>query len=58
MESNAHRRSLGILTLDPASSPTQLSLPPVLSLLVVSKKKKRLVPAVEGKKSAPKKKKE
>ena len=58
MESNAHRRSLGVLTLEPASSPIQLSLPPVLPSLVVSKKKKRLVSAVEGNKRAPKKKKE
>jgi hypothetical protein len=58
MESNAHRRSLGVLTLDPASPPVQFSSPPVLASLVVSKRKKRLVPAVEGKKRAPKKKKQ
>ena len=56
MESDAHRRSLGVSTLDPATSLVQLSPPPVLASLVVNRRKKRLVPSSEGKNRAPKKK--
>ena len=55
MESNAHRRSLGTLTLDPVAPTIQQEMPPVLPSLTVGKTKKRLIPAVEGKKRKPKK---
>ena len=54
MESNAHRRSLGTLTLDPVAPTIQQELPPVLPSLTVGKTKKRLIPVVEGKKRKPK----
>ena len=55
MESNAHRRSLGTVTLDPVAQTIQQALPSVLPSLTVGKSRKRLIPAVEGKKRKPQK---
>ena len=55
MESNAHRRSLGNATLDPIIDPIQCDILAVLPSLTANKNKKRLVPAVEGRKRASKK---
>ena len=55
MESNAHRRSLGNATLDPIIDTIQCDIPAVLPSLTANKSKKRLVPAVEGRKRASKK---
>ena len=55
MESNAHRRSLGNATLDPTTIPIQHDITAVLPSLTVGKGKKRLIPAVEGRKKASKK---
>ena len=55
MESNAHRRSLGSITLDPVAPAVQQTLPSVLPSLTVGKARKRLIPAVEGRAKRPKK---
>ena len=55
MESNAHRRSLGTITLDPVAPTIQQELLPVLPSLIVGKTRKRLIPAVESRNRKPKK---
>lgn len=56
MESNAHRRSIGVSTLDPVITAIPVVVPAILPCLTVSKGKKRLVPAVEARKKIQKKK--
>lgn len=56
IESNAHRRSLGMATLDPHIVAVRNALPSILPSLTVSKGKKRLKPAVETRKKVAKKK--
>lgn len=56
MESNAHRRSLGLVTLAPTFLPNSLDIQPtVLPSLTTSKKTRRLVPAIESRKKSVKK---
>ena len=56
MESNAHRRSLGSVTLEPTEARVKSNAPSTLSSLVVGNSRKRHVPAVELRKKAQKKK--
>ena len=51
MESNAHRRSIGIVIQD--ALPPSSDAPVLLASLTVSKIRKRLRPAVESKKKTP-----
>lgn len=55
MESNAHRRCLGVSTLDLAIAPISVAAPAILPCLLVSKGKKRLISAVEARKKVSKK---
>ena len=56
MESNAHRRSLGMSTLEPWQTDLPAAPPSILASLTISKGKKRLKPAVEGRKKVVKRK--
>ena len=54
MESNAHRRSLGMKALDPTISAETQPIVPALPTLTVGRGKKRLKPAVEARKKGSK----
>ena len=56
MESNAHRRSLGMVTLEPSQTDLPHVSPSTLLSLTVSKRRKRLKPAIESKKRVVKRK--